>query len=93
MARYRKKVVEVDAFKWMGEVVTKDEPEWFSKALREGRLWIRKYGPSVMLFLRNCDDERSIEAKVGDYILRHRTGRLEVMPPDKFTTMFELIKE
>lgn len=90
MAKYRKKPVVVEAYRWMrGE--TSPEPEWLVKAVHEDVVRLdRKQRPPV---LRIKTLEGVMTAHYGDYIIRGIRGELYPCKPDIFEATYDLAEE
>ena len=38
--KYRKKPVVIEAFKWTGDIIQKEDPEWIIEAIKDGIVWL-----------------------------------------------------
>lgn len=90
--KYRKKLVEIEAFQFDGDMMNSDGkyyvPEWAVNALNDNVLFFKDDGE---LYIKTS--ELDIPVCVGDYIVRgiHRT--LFVYDPDIFEKIYELVEE
>jgi hypothetical protein len=98
MAKYRKKPVVIDAFKWTGDNNQEDDPEWLIEALtkghfslKEGAARIVKSGQDVVMII--CTLEGNHTAQLGDYIIRGVKGELYPCKPDIFEMTYEKVEE
>lgn len=91
--KYRRKPVEIEAFKFDGDMMTSDGkyyvPEWAVNALNSNVLFFEDDGE---LYLR-CEDGYIEHVYVGDYIILDVRGVLFVYEPDVFEKMYELVEE
>lgn len=81
--RYRKRPVEIEAFRWLRE----DWPEWFSEALRDGRVWSIRYGN--VRSVKISTPEGVMKAGDGDYIIRGVKGEIYPCKADIFEMTYE----
>ncbi|NCC96396.1 MAG: hypothetical protein EOM02_06095 [Synergistales bacterium] len=84
--RYRKKPVEVEAFRWTG----KDSdvlPEWLVVAMQQ-RIVAKRY---TYLYIDTL--EGTHRADPGDYIIQGVKGELYPCKPDIFEMTYEEVKE
>lgn len=88
MARYRKRPVEVDAFKWTGEVGY--VPEWFADYAKKSCSPFAKnnFGETVVLIETL---EGVMTADPGDYIIKGVKGELYPCKPDIFEMTYERV--
>lgn len=97
MAKYRKKPVIVEAFKWTGGPDQTEDPEWIVKALKkpqfqEGSARIVQINPSDPVQMEIFTSEGRHNAKVGDYIIQGIKGEIYPCKPDIFEQTYELVK-
>jgi len=81
MAKYRKKPVVIEAFKYQ----TDEVPEWW----RELKVKINVETGSA--FIPTL--EGTMEARVGDYIIQGVKGEVYPCKPDIFKETYELVEE
>lgn len=87
MAKYRKKPVVIEAFKWGGE---KDEDHLISLGAAKMASWeyASSDGSIVILTL-----EGRMLCKIGDYIIKAIKGEFYPCKPDIFEATYELVEE
>jgi hypothetical protein len=88
MAKYRKKPVVVNAFKWTGDQHQEEDPEWIANAIKNGIVWFNNEGTD------KCNMEiKTLEgnhiAHKGDYIIQGVKGELYPCKPDIFEKTYE----
>lgn len=92
--RYRKKPIEVDAFRLTADVDIL-APKWFMKAVDAGRVYIDRsindgyahvYGATIET------REGRMKAKIGDYIIRGVNGEIYLCKPDIFKKTYEPVR-
>lgn len=83
MAKYRKKPVEVEAFKWMTDKV----PEWWKE--KSGSFEINVGTGTVYIHTL----EGTMAANKGDYIIQGVKGELYPCKPDIFEATYEAVEE
>ena len=81
MAKYRKKPIVIEAFKWG----TDEVPEWWTKISAGFELYINT-GSVIIPTL-----EGKHEAKLGDFIIKGIKGELYPCKPDIFEKTYEKI--
>lgn len=87
--RYRKKPVEVEAFRWIGDHGRQEGPEWFTQAVAEHKVYFKNGGtPGVRLCINTL--EGLMSASVGDFIIRGVKGEIYPCKPDIFPQTYEL---
>ena len=88
---YETKRIAVEAVEFCGERLTGDLPDWLHQAFLNGTLSYRYVGHE--LHLASYDGEWiQIEAVPSGFIALI-DGRVRVMPPDLFSSIFELAEE
>jgi hypothetical protein len=103
LMKYRKKPIVIDAFKWTGDADQLEDPEWIVEKIRSGEITVhtgndlaRKRGG-----MKNWKDpyiliptlEGTMEAQVGDYIIKGVKGEIYPCKPDIFEATYELVGE
>lgn len=83
MAKYVKKPVIVDAFKWIGGPEQKEDPVWICEAIAQDIVKIEY--PHVLIKTL----EGTMKADVGDYIIRGVKGEIYPCKPDIFEMTYE----
>lgn len=91
MARYRKKPVEVEAWKWKGGKLYPDDlmspcPRWVAEAI--DRRVVERKGEELVI--RTLEGDHL--ARVGDYIIRGVKGELYPCKPDIFKQTYEVVE-
>lgn len=92
MAKYRKKPVVIDAFKWTGGRDQVEDPTWIVEALEKGDATIvssNDLGESVMQIKTL---EGTMIAQQGDYIIRGVQGEIYPCKPDIFEATYEKVE-
>lgn len=88
MATYRKRPVEVEAFKWTGGPDQTEDPEWAVEAIKDGTVSFENRGtPDVALLVRTL--EGTMRAEQGDYIIKGIKGELYPCKPDVFEAAYD----
>ncbi|MCM3704047.1 hypothetical protein, partial [Paenibacillus macerans] len=82
MAKYRKKPVVIDAFKWTGGPDQTEDPEWIVEAIRGGVVWF--YTEERGTFMQIKTLEGVMQANSGDYIIKGVQGEIYPCKPDIF---------
>ena len=91
MAKYRKKPVVIEAFKWTAGPDQEEDPEWIIKAIMDGDAWFEnENSPDVKFMIRTL--EGVMEASVGDYIIRGIKGEIYPCKPDIFHATYEPVE-
>lgn len=86
MARYRSKVVEIDAFQWWG-LSTKIAPEWFAKAGLDGLVEILPSGRAEIL-----TPEGRMQADTSWWIIRGTEGEIYPCKDSVFQRKYEEVE-
>lgn len=90
MGLYRKKPVEVEAFRWEGARTA--VPRWFNDAVNEGKA---RANPNTNLNEMQAvisTLEGDMIANVGDYIIKGVKGELYPCKPDIFKATYEEVR-
>lgn len=88
MAKYRKKPVVIEAFKWTGDVNQTEDPEWIVEAIMRGAVWFNNSGtPEVTMEIETLEGNHI--ANQGDYIIRGIAGELYPCKPDIFEQTYD----
>lgn len=97
MAKYRKRPVVIDAFKWTGDQHQTEDPGWIIEAIKEGTVvipnldWaIEKHGKLVMEINTL---EGVMTATPGDYIIKGIQGEIYPCKPDIFEMIYEKVEQ
>jgi hypothetical protein len=96
MAKYRKKPVVIEAFKWTGDSRQKEEPKWIVEALRRKGAFINfepnETGEEAIPYLLIKTLEGDMKAYQGDYIIKGVNGEIYPCKPDIFSKTYELVE-
>lgn len=94
MAKYRKKPVVIDAFKWTGDQYQEENPKWIVDALTRGNAWIENNpgedGLTVLTMVIKTLEGNHIASR-GDYIIRGIKGELYPCKPNIFEMTYEKV--
>ena len=89
MARFRKKPVVIEAFKWTADVTQTEDPDWIIEALKDGSVEIVNDGTrNVQLAISTL--EGTMIASRGDYIIKGVQGEIYPCKPDIFEQTYEI---
>lgn len=89
MGKYRKKPVEIEAFKWTGDINQTEDPMWIIEAIEKGIVWFLEdsvNGKQEMI-IRTLDGNH--RAQRGDYIIKGVKGEIYPCKPDIFEMTYE----
>jgi hypothetical protein len=90
MSRYRKKPVEIDAFRWTGGPDQTEDPEWICDALRSGDVRFADPGtPECTMLIETL--EGTMTARMGDWIIRGTQGEIYPCKPKIFEQIYEAV--
>lgn len=89
--KYRKKPVEIEAFKFDGDFIASDGssyiPDWAVDAREDDILRFRQ----GELYIRTLEGE--MHASVGDYIIKGVQGEIYACKPDIFEATYEKVED
>ncbi len=89
MTRYRKKPVEVEAFKiGMHTMRDRDYPRWFADAIASGEVF-QKRNPDCQVECTIRTPEGDMDASLGGYVIKGVKGELYPCKPDIFGRTYE----
>lgn len=100
MAKYREKPVEIEAFKYDGDLMNSHGewyvPDWAVQAYKVGKLFYGYEGligeePPVLLFVKTAKGRKLIN--VGDYVILRKNGEISPCEPDIFELTYEKADE
>lgn len=92
MAKYRKKPVVIEAFKWTGDEHQTEDPIWIIEAMRNRKVWFNNLGTEkVNLEIETLEGNHI--ANRGDYIIMGVKGELYPCKSDIFEMTYELVEE
>jgi hypothetical protein len=90
MAKYRKKPVVVEAFKWTGDLNEEAYPEWCIAAMERQDVVIMYPGsPNAVMRIHTLEGVH--DAQLGDFIIRGVRGELYPCKPDIFAATYESV--
>lgn len=93
MGIYRKKPVEVEAYRWTGSINQEPEPVWASEAMRSGKIVIYRNDPHSAPEMLVSTLEGTMLARIGDYIIRGVKGEIYPCKPDIFAETYEKVED
>ena len=86
----RKKPVEVEAFKWTGDLEQAEDPMWVIEAIKSGKIYFEDVRiASVTMKIKTL--EGVMTARHGDYIIRGIAGEIYPCKPDIFERTYDII--
>lgn len=91
MAKYRKRPVVIEAFRWTGDQHQIEDPEWIVDAIREGRVWVILSNTDTQLEISTLEGNHL--ANIGDYIIKGVKGEIYPCKPDIFEMTYEEVQE
>lgn len=94
--KYRKKPVEVEAFKWTADSLQEEDPIWIVEAIKKGTVKIiandSNWAPhDTIPIMRIKTLEGIMCAKMGDYIIKGISGEIYPCKPDIFEKTYEIV--
>lgn len=90
MAKYRKKPVVIEAFRWTGDATQTEDPEWICDAIKKEIVWFNNFGtPEVNMEIATLEGNHI--ANRGDYIIKGVKGELYPCKPDIFEMTYEKV--
>jgi hypothetical protein len=91
MAKYRKKPVVIEAFKWTGDVEQTEDPSWINEAIEKGNVYfINQNTDKVLMAIETL--EGTMYASRGDYIIKGIQNELYPCKPDIFESTYEIVE-
>ncbi|CAM3001648.1 hypothetical protein HAHI6034_10920 [Hathewaya histolytica] len=95
MAKYRKKPVVIEAFKYDGDLInSKGEyyaPEWAEVACKYGTLYFYEFeGKPGELFIKTLGGNHHVS--VGDYVIKGVQEEIYPCKPDIFKKTYEIVE-
>lgn len=91
MAKYRKKPVEIEAFRWTGGPDQAEDPEWIIEKIKSGDVWF--YAEERGTFMQIQTLEGVMQATPGDWIIQGVKGEIYPCKPDIFEATYEPVPE
>ena len=88
MAKYRKKPVVIEAFRWTGGHEQIEEPNWIIEAIKNGTVWFNHVGTEyVNMVIKTLEGDHI--ASRGNYIIKGVQGELYPCKPDIFEQTYD----
>ncbi|WP_445671759.1 hypothetical protein [Paenibacillus sp. FSL L8-0708] len=87
MAKYRKKPVVIEAFKWTGGPDQAEDPQWIIERIKMGQVSFA----NGLMYIKTL--EGIMESQPGDYIIRGVKGEIYPCKPDIFEATYEEVVE
>ena len=91
MAKYRKKPVEIEAFKWTGDIHQTEDPIWIVKAIEKGDVWFSRDSENGYIQMKIKTLEGVMTANRGDYIIKGVKSELYPCKSDIFEMTYEKV--
>lgn len=88
MAKYRKKPIVIEAFKWTGSSDQSEDPVWICDAIK-GKTVRFENGCSLRCTMLIDTLEGTMRASLGDYIIQGIKGEIYPCKPDIFEATYE----
>lgn len=89
MAKYRKKPIEIEAFKWTGGPDQTEDPEWIIEKIKDESVWFYQEDRGTFMIIRTLEGDMT--ASPGDYIIKGIKGEIYPCKPDIFEATYEAI--
>jgi hypothetical protein len=83
MAKFRKKPVVIEAFRWTGGPDQDDDPVWVVEKIKSGDVWFARGGLHIKTL------EGVMRAEAGDWIIKGVKGEVYPCKPDIFEATYE----
>ncbi len=91
MAKFRKKPVVIEAFKFTGDHNQKEDPEWIVDAIRRGDVSFGYDQDNVLTGMIIKTLEGWMEASIGDFVIQGIKGEIYPCKPDIFEATYEAV--
>lgn len=96
MPKYRKKPVEIEAFKYDGDLIGSDGkyyvPDWAVIAFKSRELFYKPgFNSPSELYIKTLEGDMHVS--VGDYVIKGVQGELYPCKPDIFEQTYEEVKD
>ena len=89
MAKYRKKPIEIEAFKWTGDINQTEDPIWIVEAIKKGDAWVHEDSINGAIEMRIKTLEGVMTANKGDYIIKGIKGEIYPCKSEIFEMAYE----
>ena len=93
MAKYRKKPVEIEAFKWTGDINQTEDPIWIVEAIQKDDVWFSGDSKNGYTVMKIANNGSVIAANRGDYIIKGVNGVICPCKPEIFEMVYEAAEE
>lgn len=90
MAKFRKKPVVIEAYKFENKVGEDNRPEWLLDAVKDGTVYFQG-GSDLYLTIETL--EGTMKASLGDWIIKGVSGELYAIKDDIFLKTYEGVDE
>lgn len=90
MAKYKKKPVVIEAFKWTGGPDQDEDPEWIVEAIKNKKVDFETVGGEVRMLIETLEGQ--MQATPGDFIIRGVKGEIYPCKPDIFALTYEKVE-
>jgi len=91
MAKFRKRPVIIEAFKWTGGPDQTEDPEWCVDKIHTGDIWFRNAGTGACE-MQIQTLEGTMTAQQGDWIIKGIKGEIYPCKPDIFEATYEPVE-
>lgn len=89
MTKYRKLPVEIEAFKWTGDVDQTEDPEWCIELIKQDKITFSQINGNPKMHIETL--EGVMTADQGDYIIKGIKGEVYPCKPDIFEATYEAV--
>lgn len=89
MAKYRKKPVVIEAFRWTGGPDQTEDPEWIIEKIRSEDVWFYEEERGTFMMIMTL--EGVMQASQGDYIIKGVAGEVYPCKPEIFEATYDLV--
>lgn len=92
MAKYKKKPVVIDAFKWTGGPDQVEDPDWIITAIKNKKVWFgldNENRHNTVMFINTLEGVH--QANLDDYIIKGIAGEIYPCKPDIFEKTYEVV--
>lgn len=92
MAKFRKKPIVIEAFKWTADEKQEEDPEWMVEPINNGEVYFLDSGtPVVKMAIKTL--EGTMIADRGDWIIKGIKNELYPCKPDIFEATYDKVEE
>lgn len=91
MAKYRKKPVVIEAFKWTADIDQTEDPIWAIDRIKDGTVKFENVGTNdVKMIIKTLEGD--MRADRGDFIIKGVNGEIYPCKPDIFEKTYEKVE-